>query len=94
MHLMKYTEWEAVSGWKTGDVSDLAHNSNAWWYPARLLNISVTDYINLLITKYNAHSFCYCKETNILTWKWTKEDNHKFTLFINNTSRKKNFMIC
>ena len=55
MHLMKYTEWESPSGWHSGDVSDLAHMSNAWWYPARLLGLSPADYI-LFLNEYNLNS--------------------------------------
>lgn len=93
-HLMKYTEWESAAGWHSGDVSDLAHNSNSWWYPARLLDMSPADYILFLKEKYSAHDFIYFEEKNLLLWSWTKEDCHAFTLFINSISRKKNFIIC
>lgn len=93
-HLMKYTEWESVSGWHSGDVSDLAHNSNSWWYPARLLEMTPADYILFLKDKYHAHSFSYCEETNVLLWKWSQKDCHAFTLFINKMSREKKFFIC
>lgn len=93
-HLMKYTEWESAAGWHSGDVSDLAHNSNSWWYPARLLDMSPADYILFLKEKYSVHDFVYFKEKNLLLWSWTKKDCHAFTLFINSISRKKNFIIC
>lgn len=93
-HLMKYTEWQSGSGkYCSGDVSDLAHNSNSWWYPARALGISVEDYVKMLINDFHAHNFYYSIDANVLFWDWTKEDCHKFTLFINNVCRKKNFFI-
>ena len=58
-HLMKYTEWESASGWHCGDVSDLAHGSNFWWHPARMLNIELTDYILMLKDKFHAVNFSY-----------------------------------
>ena len=92
-HIMKYTEWESVSGWHTGDVSDLAHNSNSWWYPARLLGISPMDFVLLLKEKYHAYNFRYFSESNLLLWEWTKQDCHAFTLLINRESKKRNFFI-
>lgn len=93
-HLMKYTEWESASGWHSGDVSDLAHNSNSWWYPARLLGMPPCDYISFLKNNYNAYDFKYYYDSNVLLWKWSKKDCHAFTLFINKKSREKKFMIC
>lgn len=92
-HLMKYTEWEGAATWHCGDVSDLAHNSNAWWYPARLLDMTPADYILFLRDKYHAYDFSYCEESNVLLWKWSYKDCHAFVLFINERSRKKKFMI-
>lgn len=92
---MKYTEWQSASGnWYSGDVTDLAHGSNFWWHPARMLNMELTDYILWLKNEFNAYSFFYNPESNILLWKWKKEDCHKFTLFINKKARQYCFKIC
>ena len=93
-HLMKYTEWESPSGWHSGDVSDLAHNSNSWWYPARLLGLTPADYILFLKEKYSAYDFKYFPEVNLLLWRWPQDKCHAFTLMINRESKCKGFMIC
>ena len=50
-HLLKYKEWQTPYGWEAGDTSDLAHDSNTWWYPARMLGIPPADYVLLLKEK-------------------------------------------
>lgn len=93
-HILKYSEWESVSGWHSGDVSDLANNSNAWYLPARMLGISLTDYILLLKDRFGAIDFKYIKDKNLLLWKWKNyNDCHKFTLWVNAESRKRKFFI-
>lgn len=94
-HLLKYTEWESVSGWHTGDVSDLAHNSNAWYLPARMLGLPLTDYILLLINDFHAIDFFFDKDKGLLFWHWKNyNDCHRWTLFINKKAREKKFFIC
>ena len=53
-HLLKYKEWETPYGWHTGDTTDLANGSNFWWYPARMLEISPSDYVTHI-------KFCFFK---------------------------------
>ena len=93
-HIMKYTEWESNGNWYSRDVSDLTHNSDAWWLPARMLNISLTDYIMILKNDYHAFDFRYFQDVNILLWKWNYNDCHKFTLWINREARNRKFKIC
>lgn len=93
-HIMKYTEWESATGWHTGDLSDLAHNSNSWWYVPRMLNMELTDYILMLKNDYNVVNFHYSPEHNVLLYKWQSyNDCHKFTLFVNKEARKRKFLI-
>ena len=91
---MKYTEWESNGNWHSGNITDLAHGSNYWWLPARMLNISPTDYILLLKNDFHAFDFRYFEKVNLLLWRWKKEDCHKFTLWINRIARQRCFMIC
>lgn len=94
MGLLKYTEWESASGWHCGDVSDLAHGSNSWWYPARAMRISIEDYILLLKDKFHAKNFVYFKDKNLLLWQWENYiDCHKFCLVVNAAARQNKFMI-
>lgn len=93
-HIMKYTEWESNGNWYSRDVSDLAHNSDAWWLPARMFNISLTDYIKILKNDYHAFDFHYFQDENVLLWKWNYNDCHRFTLWINREACNRKFMIC
>ena len=69
-HLLKYKEWEAPYGWHAGDTSDLAHGSNTWWYPARMLDISPADYVVLLIKEFKVSKIRYFKDKNVLIFYW------------------------
>lgn len=94
-HVMKYSEWQCALGWRAGDVTDLAHNSNYWGYPAIMLGISLTDYILLLKNKFNAKNFVYVKDKNLLFWYWENYiDCHNFILFVNKTAKRTRFVIC
>ena len=94
-HLYKSSEWQGSSGkWYCNDVSDLAGISGKWWVPARLLNISLTDYILLLKEKFNATIELYNEDTDVLIFYWDKySDCHRYMLWINAEARKKKFFI-
>jgi hypothetical protein len=48
-HQYKVSKWKSGSDhWYCNDVTKLSEISAKWWIPARLLNISLTDYILLL----------------------------------------------
>ena len=92
---MKYSEWESISGWHCGDISDLGKGSNYWWFPARMLELELTDYILLLKNKFHAKNFKYFKDENVLLWHWeTYNDCHSFVLFLNSEAKKRKFYIC
>lgn len=94
-HILKMSVWKSSSDrWFCADVEDLGHDSALWWYPARLLGISLTDYVLLLKDKYHATNFHYNK--NILVFSWTEENKIYATKFkndINALARKKNFRV-
>ncbi|HAH17785.1 MAG TPA: hypothetical protein DCL29_02020 [Eubacterium sp.] len=100
-HLLKVTEWQSSSGkWYVADTSDLAKDSSAWWHPARMLGISLTDYISLLINEYHADIDAWFPESNngksLLLFSWKSENYkyaHKYTLDINRIARNKNWSI-
>ena len=94
MHLLKYTEWESATGWHCNDVSDLANGSGYWWHIPRMLNMPLTDYIFFLRDNFNATDFRYNPNDGVLLWKWKSyNDCHRFTLFVNQTARKKQYFI-
>ena len=86
-------EWESVSGWHCGCVKDLAHDSNAWYLPARILNLAPADYIKYMIDNFNpiVHTN---KDKCLIFFSWEKQaDMRKFKNFINKKARECNFQI-
>lgn len=94
-HILKYTDWEGGSGkYYCNDILDLGGLSSKWWIPARMLNMSLTDYILMLKDKFNANIVTYCEETDVLIYNWDKQNEcHKFVLWLNAQARKANFII-
>ena len=96
-HILKYTEWQGSSGrWYSNDVQELGKNSGAWYYPPRMLDMPLTNFILLLKDEYKVSNFSYDKEKNFLLYSWSKENYsycHKFTLFVNREAKKRKFMI-
>lgn len=97
-HLLKVSEWTIGNKWYVADVSDLANDSSAWWHPARMLGLSLEDYIMLLINEYHATIVKWCPESNnnksLLIFNWDKySDAHRYLLDINRNARNKNWTI-
>ena len=94
-HLYRCQEWQSPTGkWNCNDVQDLAGISGKWWVPARMLNLSLTDYILLLKNKFNATIVKYNKEIDFLNFHWESyTDCHRYVLWINAESRKRQFFI-
>lgn len=88
-HLYKASEWQSGSGrWYVNDVENLAGISGKWWVPARMLGISLTDYILLLKDTFKADIRSYNSDTDTLVFSWKNySDAHKYTLWINQKSR-------
>ena len=62
-HLYKTQEWKSSSGkWYCNDTTELAGMASKWWAPARILGISLTDYVLLLKNKYRV-CFLYCQRS-------------------------------
>ena len=99
-HIFKATEWKSACGrWHVADTSDLAHDSAAWWIPARMLNLALEDYVTLLIEKYHAQIDGWYPESNngksLLTFSWDNYSYaHQYLLDMNRIARNKNWTIC
>ena len=95
MALYKMTEWESLSsGWYCGCVDNLGGGSNLWYLPARILDISPAEFIELLVTKYKPDNIWYSKENCILCYSWKDQSKmRKFKNDMNAAARKKNFQI-
>ena len=99
MRIYKASEWSNVPGrWEVGDVSDLAHDSNGWWIPARFLGISLEDWIIKLRDEHHAIIDKFIPGSNkgksLLLYHWDNyNDAHKYCLWINRMSRNNNWTI-
>ena len=93
-HLLKFTVWEQNGKWHCNDVSDLGHGSGYWWHSARMLGISLTDYVLLLKDEFHAVNFSFPNQ-KILLWDWQSyTDCSRFANFINKEARKRKYFIC
>ena len=100
MHQFKVSEWQdtITKEWSVGDVEELGRGSNYWWIPARLLNISLEDWILKLKNEFNA-KLTYLQPSKtapagILLYHWTNyADAHRYLLWINKLARNNNWTI-
>ena len=94
-HVYKVEEWQSPTGkWLCNDVKDLAGVSGKWWVPARMLGMSLTDYILLLKDEFKADIESYYEPTDVLLFSWKKQtDCHRYVLWINSMARKANFIV-
>ncbi len=96
MRLYKVTEWQNGFRWFAGDQSDLAHDSNLWYIPPRLLGLSLEDWIIKLKNEFNASNFAFYPDANggksLLTYSWDNyNDCHRYVLWINKQARQNNW---
>lgn len=95
MHLYSCSIWQSPTGrWHCNDVKDLAGISGKWWIPARMLELSLVDYIFLLKDEFKADIESYYEATDCLLFSWKHySDCNKYVSWINSQARKVNFMI-
>lgn len=95
MHLYQVSSWNSPSGrWYCNDVKDLAGVAGKWWVPARLLGLSLTDYILLLKDEFKADIHSYYEPTDLLLFSWKNYgDCHRYVLYINGKARKANYIV-
>lgn len=92
--LYKMSEWETSSGWHCGNVEAVGKNSNAWWYPARILKLSPADYIAFVINQYKPDYIHFNKQAFLFTFSWKNQSKmREFKNFINRKARESNFQI-
>lgn len=96
MHLYKAEIWQSPIGWYVADTHDLVHDSASWFHPARLLNMTASEFALYLINEWKvdyihfSDNSCY----GLLSFRW-KDYNlaHKYQLFINKKARERNWTI-
>ena len=92
--LWRAEEWETESGFHCNCISNLGQDSAAWYLPARILDLTPAQFIELLITKFKPDDFYFNPKTCFCCWSW--KDQSKMRLYknwLNAEARKKNFQI-
>lgn len=92
-HVYKVEEWEHNGRWYCGDVSALAADSNDWYYAPQLLDLSPTEYVKLLVSKFGASQIRYRAAANVLIFSFSSlADCRKYKNYINKIAREKKFV--
>ena len=91
IHLYQMTCWESNGKWNVNDVKNLSGKSAKWYTPMRILNLSIEDYIALLL-KFNAKGLRYYAPTDYLSFYFLKEKDAKaFCSYVNKVARHSNY---
>lgn len=91
--LFTLKEWEGAGCWYVACTDDLAHNSGAWYMPARAANIPLVDFILTLKNDYHADVHFH-GDTNFVYYSFKEyKDAHRFLLDFNKKARQNKFMI-
>lgn len=93
LHLYKMTTWKDFNNkWHCNDITNLSCKSAKWYAPMRILNLSVEEYINLLINKFHAKGLNYNLKTDYLGFYFEKENYaSSFCAYVNLIAKKKSF---
>lgn len=92
-HIYKCEEWESNGKWHCGDVSALAADSNKWWYPCNILNITPVEFVLLLKNTYHASDFHYSLKYDVLSYSFSSlADCRKYKNMINKKAKEQNFV--
>ena len=93
--LLKYVEWtDGIGNWYCNDTSDLMSPRALWWAPARMLNISPVDFVQLLIEKFKPDNIKYFEDKDVLIYSWKSQSQMRlFKNWLNAQARKCNFII-
>lgn len=86
------TSFQSPSGrWCVGDFSAVGKMSNAWWLPARMMNMELTDYVLFLI-KHKASHIIFDDKTLLFSFD-NYADAHAWELLLNREAKKHNFRV-
>lgn len=88
VHIYEMTCWELNGHWHVNDVKNLNGRSAKWYTPMRILNLSIEEYINLLIETFHAKGIHYYEPTDYLAFYFEKEKDAKaFCSFVNKKAK-------
>lgn len=89
-------EWQSTGTkiWYCEHTSSYPQGVQKWVIPARVLNMSVDDFLRMLIKDFKPDVITVKKDGSFVSWGWSKQSEmRKFKNFMNSEARKKNFQI-
>ena len=93
-HILKYEEWEINGDWYCNDTSDLCGIAGKWWVPARMLQLPLEEYTQMLISDFEPDFIRYNKEADVLLFSWRSQTKmRKFKNWLNAQARKHQFYV-
>ena len=92
VHLYQMTCWQSPTGkYHVNDVKNLAGKSGKWYVPMRILDVTIDEYVDLLV-KMGAKDLHYYAPTDYLGFHFVREaDAKKFCAYINKAARARNY---
>ena len=92
VHLYQMTCWESAGRWYANDIKNLSGASAKWYTPMRILNISIEEYINLLLNTFHAKGIFYYAPTDLLYFYFSREiDAKAFCSYVNKKAKVSNY---
>ena len=82
-HILRYEEWESAGTWYCSAIKEVGKIGNQWYTPARAMKMPLTDYVELIITKFQPDSISFHDGPNgsVLLYSWKSQA--KMRLFKN-----------
>lgn len=93
--LYKLAEWQGSSGiWYCEHTGTFPDGVQKWVIPARLMEMSVDNFLEWLIEKFQPDYFNHNKDCSFCSWGWLDQQKmRKYKNTINKIAREKNFKI-
>ena len=92
LHLYQMTCWEQSGSYYCNDVKNFTGKSAKWYVPMRILNLSVEDYIHLLIDTFHAVGIKYYRQTDCLIFHFlTEKEAKSFCSYVNKKAKALNY---
>ena len=84
--LFHLDEWQSTGTkiWYCEHTGSYPKNVQKWVVPARILGLSVDDFLKMLIKKFKPDHISYRKDGSFVSWGWNSQaEMRKFKNFIN-----------
>ena len=89
IHLYNMTHWETSGRYYCNDVQNIGGKSCKWFVPMRILNLSVEDYVKLLVDTFHAKGLKYSDKTDCLVFHFdTEKEAKSFCAYVNKKAKE------